>query len=74
MTTDDKKTLHTKIAGLTEQLKALQATEKAQRRVCNEATVNSLTANMSYEEMCELREVLNERISKRWAYEYGDDE
>lgn len=62
------------IARLKAEADALQAQEDADVKKALTITVARVTKGMSYKEMCEFREVLNERIREQYASDAIDDE
>ena len=62
------------IGELERKLKALKDEEAADCKAAWTTAIAALTKGMTYEEMCGLREVLNERISQQYASDAIDDE
>jgi F0F1-type ATP synthase membrane subunit b/b' len=63
-----------KIVATQQELNRLLAEAKEERMTRNRAAIHNLTASMTYEEMCEVRDVLNERIREKYASDAIDDE
>lgn len=62
------------IKKLEEQLKLLKDKQASDRRTRIWASIDALTDGMCYEEMCEVRVCLNERIKEKYASDAIDDE
>lgn len=63
-----------RIAELKKELAELEAEEKKRRIEAIGLVIDTLVRDMSYEQMCEVREVLNERIRNKYASDAIDDE
>lgn len=61
-----------RIAELKKELAELEQQEKDKRRKKNEASIAALVKGMSYDEMCELREVLNEHVRSAYVAEVDE--
>jgi len=62
------------IARLKAEVDALQAQEDADCKAAYIAVVGEITKGMSYREMCDFRDVLNDRIRQQYASDATDDE
>lgn len=58
-----------RVVALENELKKLKDEDIAERHESHVAGIERLTNGMSYAEMCELREVLNARITKQYVYD-----
>lgn len=58
-----------RINELKKELADLEKQESDKRRKKNEKAVAALVSGMSYEEMCEVRTILNEHVRSRYQYE-----
>jgi len=63
-----------RIAELEAEAQKLKDEETAARRATHVSIVNNMTFNMGYNELLELRKVLDERISRQHNIECDDDE
>lgn len=62
------------IQELEKHLAVLKTEEAAEMKKAWQVAINTLTRGMTYEEMCGLRDVLNERIRDKYASDAIDDE
>ncbi len=58
-----------RIAELEKEIQQLKDAEAAKRRTKHVAYVETMTNGMSYDEMLELRKVLEERMTRQYAHD-----